>query len=307
MDMFNLLGIKKASFDIEHAREHANSIANIYFQSGEAPTATLIKTAQVEGFTPEQIKIVAKMVNQTIHNTLYKTAAEKYHAADFPLADVSKVLEAISIGGTTKVASQFIDPILDKDYGPSVEDMFNVKVEETDKTASVRHQVKHAMEKTALLRSKIEDNMSIKNLEIESAERNFMKEARQMVMQESLTTHDRYTTLGTIYHFAKQAGFEEIALEPLAKLAYVLGREGTFEPSQAKALVNFFTKQADCQVPEHLISKNLNGVEVVNGEHPLYISLNTLAVHKRAKEGLKNRFKMVQDTLEGLEQRIRAL
>ncbi len=309
MDFFNFENIKKPSFDIQHAREFANSVANNYISSQVNPNESICKLAAAEGFTPEQIKVVATETNKAIHGALHKTASEKYHAADFPLADVSKILDKLQIhDGQDKLAAQFVDPILEKDYGPSAEDMFGVKVQELDKTASVKHQVKAASQKTNLLLGKIQDSLSMTNLHLDNAEKAFMKEARQMILQESLTELDRFKTLGSCFHFAKIAGFEDVSKETFAKLAYVLGKEGLIEPSRAKAAMSYFMdKTADQKAPEHLISKNLTGVEICNGQHPLYITLNTIEVHKRRKCGLENRFKIVQDTLEGLSQRIRAL
>lgn len=309
MNFFNFENIKKPDFDIQHAREYANSVANNYVSSGIAPNESVVKLASSEGWTPEQIKVVATEANKAIHSVLYKTASEKYHAADFPLADVSKILETLQIhDGQDKIAAQFVDPILEKEYGPSAEDMFGVKVEELDKTASVKGHVKVAQEKAGLLRQKIYDDLSMENLRIDNAEKAFMKEARQLIMQNSLTALDRYKTFGTCYQFAKTAGFEEISKESFAKLAFVLGKEGLIETNRAKEAMNYFMdKTADQKVPEHLISKNLTGLEICNGEHPLYITLNTVDIHKRRKEGLENRFKIVQDTLDGLSQRIRAL
>lgn len=309
MDFFNFENIKKPDFDIQHAREFANSVANNYLSSEIEPNESICKLASTEGWTPEQIKVVATEANKAIHGALYKTASEKYHAADFPLADVTKILEKLQLhDGHDKIAAQFVEPILEKEYGPTAEDMFGVKVEEMDKTASVKHRVKVAHEKASLLQQKIHDTLSMENLRLDNAEKAFMKEARQLILQESLTSLDRYRTFGSCYHFAKVAGFGEMAKPTFAKLAYVLGKEGLIEPKNAKEAMSYFmSKEADQKVPEHMISKALDGVEICNGNHPLYIKLNTIEVHKRAKEGLENRFKIVQDTLEGLSQRIRAL
>lgn len=307
MDFFNFENIKKPSFDIEHAREFANSVANSYINAGVVPNETICKLASTEGWTPEQIKVVATEANKAIHGALYKTASEKYHAADFPLADVSKILGNLQ-SGQEKVAAQFVDPILDKEYGPSAEEMFGVKIEEMDKTASVKYKAKHAHEKVAMLKDKLQDAMSMNNLGLDNAEKSFMKQARQIVFENSINAMDRFKVIGSCYHFAKMAGFDEVSKPMFAKLAYVLGKEGKLEPAMVRQAMDYFmSKTADQKVPEHLISKNLTGVEICNGQHPLYISLDTVETFKRRKEGLENRFKIVQDTLEGLSQRIRAL
>ena len=306
--LYDFLAPSRAKFDVSDAREYANSIANCYFNSKQDPTTELIKVAQVNSFTPEQVKVVATEVNKAIHNANYKSVTDKYAAAEFPLADAAKALKALQLdNGEVKLAGQFVDPIIEGEYGLKYDDMFGVKDEPLDKTASVKHRVKYAKEKLELLDSKISDEIEMNKVKLASAERTFIKTARAAIL-ESYNPADRLDTFGNIYAAFQNNKLEKVANTPLAKLALILAKEGLIEKTAAKETVDYLmSKEADQKAPEHLISKNLQGLEIVNGQHPLYITLNTLDHHIREQEALGERFKIVQDKLNHAKQKIRAL
>jgi predicted nucleotidyltransferase len=229
---------------------------------------------------------------------------EKYFAADFPLANAKEVIRNLQ-GGTTKIAGAFVDPIIPMTEGPDAYDMFGVKPEVMDKTASIKHQLKYASEKTALLNQKIEDEIIMKTASLEAGEKNFIKTARAMVL-EGYNSNERMQTLGYIYHFTKQAGYQKVGKKLMAKLAYVLAKEGMLEPRHAKVANDFFTKEADLVAPPELISQNLN-VQIVNGTHPLYITLKTVGENEADLLRWNRDADFVQDKARILKQKIRAL
>lgn len=297
---------KERKLDMDYFNEWSGEIANSYFNSGVAPTVTLTKIAQSEELTPHQVEVLAAEANKEIHKHKYAAAEDKYFAADFPLADAKRVIASLQAdGGKTKLAVEMPEP----QFKSPAENLdlfkaFGVEPETIDKTASVKQQLKLASIGGEVLEQKYQDKIIMTKLAADAAEERFIKMARQMVVQND-NPADRLKTLGKIAQFVASSGMPE-GMKPLAKLAYVLGKEGLIHPSKAEAAAQFFSKTADVTAPEELISKWLPA-QIVNGEHPLYISLKTFRDHKNMLEDYNQGYKIVQDQLKTVRQKVRAL
>ena len=298
---FNASDMESPRVSMEHYREWAGEIASSYLNANCLPSDTLSKIAQSEELEPFQIEILAAEANKTIHTMKYASAEDKYFAADFPLADAKKVICSLQTG-TVKTAGVFTEPKLGLSEGPDAYEMFGVKPEVMDKTASVKHQLKNASGKAELLKSKIDDEIIYKTAAIEQATKEFVKTAKAMVLE----SDDRMKTLGHLYHFTKCAGFEKTGKKLLAKTAHVLRYEGKLEPTKARIAFDFFSKEADLKAPEDLISENLNAT-VVNGNHPLYITLKTIEDNEAELARWNRESNIVDDKVRILKQKIRAL
>lgn len=301
---FDLSSTKERTLNMGYFNEWAGQIANSYFNSGITPTDSLCKIAQQEELTPHQVAVLAAEANKEIHRHKYASAQDKYHAADFPLADSREALKMLQgDGGVTKVAEAMPEPIFE-DRTPDMHKMWGITPETIDKTASVKTHLKYASVHGDLLKQKTGDELILAKYAEESSESALIKQARQLVLQGD-NAAERMKIIGNITHFMKCAGLEA-GRRPLAKLAYVLGKEGLLNPEQAKTAFEHLIKEADQTAPEELISEWLSA-RVVNGEHPLYISLKTFCDnHSRALEaGRKD--KMIQDQLNVVKQKVRAL
>lgn len=296
----------KSSYSMEHFRDWAGEIASSYFKAGALPTDVLSKIAQSENLTPDQTFLLAAEANKLIHQTKYASADEKYFAAEFPLADAKEAIKRIQVdGGAPKIAASFESPKF-SEQGPDVFEMFGVRPEKIDKTASVKHQLKVAVSKSELLSQKVADRLLLNDYAIKEAEAKFIKQARQMVLD--LPSSDaRMKCLGEIREFIKEAGFG-FGDKILAKLAYVLMKEGKLEPGRAKHAMEFLSqeKTADQKAPQEWISDNLP-CRIVNGQHPLYISLKTVQEVHADRDKLRNIPGFVDDTLTIARQKVRAL
>lgn len=293
---------------MSHFKEWAHSAANDYLSVGETPTESLCKIARQENLVPHQIHTLAGEINKTLHQKKYASAEDKYHAANFPLADAKEAVRMLQAdGGEVKLAMAMEEPIFD-DPMPDTYKMFGVEEEgELDKTASIKRELGSAMEKTALLREKLADSVRMSAMEADEAELRFIKTARQHVLSNSLDASDRMQRLGELDHFYKQAGLIDTAKRPLAKLAYVLGREGLLEKTSAsKAFEYWMGKVADQEAPEEWISPLLKA-KVVNGQNPLYITLKTFNDKCDRMDLYQDRFQLVDDRLKILGQKVRAL
>lgn len=305
---FNADDFSKTALSMEHFREWANSVASSYLNSGIEPTTSVVKIAKAENLTPNQVKVLASEANKVIHQTKYASEDVKYHAANFPLADAAKAVAAMQVdSGTEKVAFEMKAPVF-ADKGPDAFEMFGVTAEDEThvKTASVKNRMKVASEKANLLKNVTSENIVLEKVAAVSAEKAFIKTARQVIIQND-SAEDRMRTLGFIDHFTKQAGFKDISRKALAKLAFVLGKEGLILPGHAKQAVTYFmSKSADEKAPSSMISEWLTS-KVVNGDHPLYITLKTYRDRSNALNVSENRYQLVDDRLELLGQKARAL
>jgi len=306
MFAMNVNDLAERQVDMESIRDWSGEIANSYLRGGVEPTETLKKIAQAEELTPHQVEVLACEANKTIHQAKYASVEEKYHAADFPLADAKMALQGIQIdGGCEKVAVVMPRPKFE-DKGPDAYAMFGVKPEVMDKTASVKHQVKTAYAHSELLLQKLNDKVMWLHNEKMAAERSFIKEARQCLLEES-SSDARLKVLGEFDNFVKCAEMSNIGQPILAKVCLVMAKEGKLEPARAKECVNYFmSKEADNKAPASLISDNLQA-RIINGQHPLYITLKTIGDKEADFLRFQDQRNEVQSKVRILGQKIRAL
>lgn len=287
-----------------HYMELAGEIANSYLAAGAAPTDTLVKIARTEELVPHQIELVATKANQLIHNHKYASAKDKYLAADFPLADAKQAIKSLQLDVMKTASQEFAEPKLPE---PAFDPFkaFGVAPETLDKTATLRGHMKVAEQKVELLQQHMDDRVTMTKFAAEDATRKFIKEARSYLITEESSTA-RMHLLGTLDHFVKTAGIP-VGRQLLAKVAFVLGREGMLEPRHAKAAVDYFmSKDAGAEVPKDLISKKPQAT-VINGVHPLYVQLKTVGdleadLLRFVQQGL-----IVQDKRKVLTEKIKAL
>lgn len=290
---------------IEDFRELAGEIANSYLSGGVLPTENLTKIAKSEELTPHEVQILATETNKLIHNHKYAGETEKYFAAEFPLADAAQAIKNLQLdGGSVKVAAEFVPPKFSEANSFDPFKAFGVEPEVFDKTASVKHQLKTAGEKVNLLSQKVQDRIFEVKTAAENAHHSFVKQARQMLLEEPGHA-DRMKTLGLLDHFVKCAGIP-VGRKLLAKVAYVLVQEGKLERGPGNQAIEYFLKEADCKAPEGLISENLPA-QVVNGSHPLYITLKTVGDLEAEILRHENHSALIDEKARILKQKVRAL
>lgn len=307
--MFSDLGsFAEPKLSMEHFREWAGQIASGYLNSNVAPTESLVKIAQIEELTPSQIETLAGESNKLIHQLKFGSAKEKYFAADFPLADAKIACSRLQARGEGAVEVDMPMPKVAQDnkFDAMLYKAFGVEPEAPmDKTASVRHELKTAAIRGELVSQKCADDAYMKKVAMEGAERTFIKTARQHVIGADCSL-DRMKRLGDVDHMAKQANLIECSRKPLEKLAYALGREGLLEPKHAKLAMEYFAKEGGEEAPKELISDFLSA-RVVNGTHPLYITLKTFNDCSSALDLSRERYQLVDDKLRVVAQKIRSL
>lgn len=307
--MFNSSEFKSREVSMDHFRGWASDAAQQYLKEGTEPNTSITKIAQSEDLTPAQIAIIATETNKMIHNQKYASEAVKYHAADFPLADSSVILDRLKGSISEKTAGfQAPQSTNDVDIYGIMEKQMGVTVEPMDKTASLKHEMNFSMEKSAALISELETENFTLQTKLASDKSAFIKQARQVMISEP-TSEARLHMLGLFDHFVKCAKKESVGKPLLAKLATVMQLEGMiYKTSADKAVEYFMSKEADCKAPQELISEGLIGkVEIINGSHPLYITLQT--IEKGEADRLRNeqQYQLIKDKVKILNQKVRAL
>jgi hypothetical protein len=262
----------------------------------------LCKLAQTEELTPHQIEVLAGEVNKAIHTVKHASAEDKYLAAGFPLADAKEALARLQGGAPlSKVAFEVPKPSVSEDY--DYYGAWGIKPEAHNKTAQLRHEINHAAQKTAQLNSRLRDRAVLAKHAADRAESVFIKEARQIVL-EGHSSRERLQKLGFIEKYVEMTSYPE-AKPMLAKLAYVLGREGLLEPTGARQAVEYLTK-AGSAVPDGMHSPGFSPV-LARGDTSLEITLRTFRKHTEDHRSCLDRGAVVEDRLSELGQRLRAV
>lgn len=288
MAMFNFLveEAPKKVVDLDLVNDWAKEAAAAFLGSDKAPlNHTIQKIAQVEQLTPEMINLLCQETNKTVHGRLFKTAEDKY--VNFELANASGI-----VGDMDKTASVKSDQEqnLDQDYGLAPDEKFSHDFA-FSKTAghvgyepSQKHKNTAALEKLAFNKKLIEDDHFVTCSQIKSLEKAFVKTARNQIMVHPLT--DREGQLPYVAKFCKEAGLDTKSSENLMHLlGTVMIRQGLLE------------KTADLKVGPELISDNLNA-RIVNGNHPLFITVKTLVDKNRRKEALENEHNIIKTKID---------
>jgi hypothetical protein len=296
-------GARKLSMD--HFRDWAATIAGQYLKEGILPTDALCKTAQAEDLTPDSISVLAAEINKEIHRQKFAAVKDKYFAADFPLADAGTAIKSLQAdGGREKIATAMPEPIIKKAEADPFE-AFGVKPEPLDKTASVKHEMRHAEQKLASMARILSDRVEILESQIESTAQSLVKKAQQFVLENANTQAERVAAFDQLNRFVQASSFH-FAAPMMKQAAAALGHVGLLTKSQVEAIGSEFKKTADMKAPESLISETLPA-QIVNGNHPLYISLKTFHDQHNALNLCYRQLKMTQDELKIIRQKVRAL
>lgn len=307
--MFDINNFMHNNMSLEMHKQLAAEAAAAYIKSGENPNDFITKVAQERDMTPSQVHILTTQTNHLIHQYKYANEKDKYHAANFPLADSKEILKGLNkVASEVRTSDCFVDPIIEKPVH-DLDGYFGVKTAEDNgvKTAELKAVLKAKEIQVQDLVKKANYDKIEQASKLDSSKMSFVKTARQHIIDES-NSEKRMHVLGLLDHFSKTAGFQKIAKPLLFKLAYSLEKEGKLMPRDAKAALDYFSKEADCKAPAELISEKLIGTcRVVNGDHPLYISLKTIADDEAALWRLDSQNKLFQDKLKVISQKIRAL
>jgi len=286
----------------------AKTAAKRYLLDGVPLNDSIRKIATENDLNQNQIERICEMANLSTHQALWAKTAQKESVA-FPLADAKMVVSVVKKEplDASDPSSPLVSPrTCDSDYagpptkvpmpGPSMASMMGVTPSDVHQGLHEEPEKKRIiiiMQKRAAERDALKSELLYKGMQLESLEKRAFAEFKQTVLSG--------TSLTDIYTAACGAGFqkEAAAYFPAWYDQLVSGSHGD--------LRRHLEKQAIGRAPDELISSNLGSMSVINGAHPVLVSLDT--VQKKTgeiKQGLHNLLR-IDDQLKIYRQKLRDL
>lgn len=288
----------------------AKTAAKRYIEEGVSLNSSIQKIAEGNDLNANQIQRVCEMANIATHQALWSKTAEKDSVA-FPLANARIVIHS-----TGPIENDADDdscedkpppcPVMaDSDYagppeklpvvGPPIASLFGVNPDDVHngfEEPEKKRIIIMIQKKTAAQKS-LKSKVLFKGMELETLEKRAFQQVRQAVF-------DGYT-FRELYKAAAASTLGEVATEYFPKWEERLIAEATGSIRQR------LEKTAIGKAPEDLISENLGNVTVVNGAHPVLISLDNVKQKTgEIRNGLRGLLR-INDEVEMFNQRLREL
>jgi len=288
--------------------------ARRYLHESAPLNDSIRKLAEENDLNPNQIERVCEIANIATHQGLWAKTAQKESIA-FDLAN-AKTIVSVAGNGTNGAApctgdcSPNVPPMAacggDSDYlgpprgipsmGPSLMSMLGSDPSQVHNGIGMepdRKRIIIVIQKHAEARKALAGQLIYKGMELESLEKKAFETVKQCVLGGA--------TIGQIYQAAAGAGFGKVAEEYLPKFEDRLIEE--VHGDIHRRLV----KEAIGRAPEDLISDDLGNMTIINGAHPVMISLDTIQRKTgEIKNGIHNLLR-IDDEIKVYTQRMREL
>ena len=283
---------------MQHSKEVLNQFAKLaaesYLTKKTSLNTSLSKIAKSESLEPHQIEYVAATANHAVWERLH--GMDKKASYDFPLADPAAVLKDLQIKPV--IVKQASEDYLSSpsDFGGFAEKTASFELDSLDKIAAKKRKLKKELqnrfEKCSVAKDELSRQMTVLHSRYELAERDFVKQARNMVMEEPF--EERGQVMCKMAEFVHSAcGEAELARGLMKKLAHVMRGQGLI-------------KTADLKAPEEYISETMPA-KIVNGRHSLYITIQTLKNIRQEYDPLHRAHEIVDSSLPEIKEKIRGL
>ena len=282
----------------------AKTAAKRYIEERTPLTDSIRKIATENDLNSEQIRRVCEMANIDTHRALWPKTAAKESIA-FPLANARDVVDSVESPSLDR--SVVKSPCsMDSDYagppkgisapGPSMMSMFGGKADEVHNGLSEepeKQQIVIILQKKAAEREDIKSKVLYQGMQLESLEKQAFNAVKQAVLGGA--------SFYQVYEASVGVGLGKVAEEYLPKWQDRIVAEA--HGSQRLRL----EKLAISKAPADLISENLGNATVINGAHPVLISLDTVQRKTdEVKQGLHNILR-IDDEVKVYNQRLREL
>jgi hypothetical protein len=260
---------------------------------------SITKIAKQEGLNSNQIEIVVAEANR---DTWQRTFNEDKKASyDFPIADAPVIIEGLQLkneGNVIKEAAMdYLTPPTKNHHGLDKHASATINLSTLDSEVAERRKTRLELEKRAAKMVQAKEEIERRIYDTKSSrelfERDFVKQARQLIMEEPFS--QRGAALEKIAEFVRSALEDDLTLGQslMGKLAHVVKHQG-------------LVKEADLKAPDQYISKKLPA-KVINGRHILYVTLKTIKDKSASLYDLDRQYKLVDDSLPLVREKIRAL
>lgn len=303
-------GSQQTKVASDHLDLLAKTAARRFLHESIPLNSSIRKLAAENDLNPNQIERVCEMANIATHQGLWAKTAQKESIA-FDLADAKTIIRVggNGTGGAPCEGAVPVPPVSscsDSDYmgpprgipsaGPSMMSMLGsdpAQVHNGMGEEPERKRIIIVIQKHAAARKLLQDQLVYKGMELESIEKQAYATIKQCVLGGA--------SFRDVYLAAAGAGFGKLAEEYLPKFEDRLIEE--VHGADHRRLV----KEAIGRAPEDLISDNLGNMTIINGAHPVIISLDTIQRKTgEIKNGLHNLLR-IDDEIKVFTQRIREL
>lgn len=294
---FSYLLQKEATVSVEELAMFAKVATKRFVEEKIPLNATIQKLADERDLNRHQIERVCELANVATHQALWPGTAEKHKLA-FELADAKKLREKKpAVKGQSTVDRDYAGPPTGVGAsGPPLATLLGVDCSDGHAGLagpSEKQRLLIILSKKAAERRRVKDQALVAAMEAESSE----KRAYAVVKQEVLGG----TPMRQVLRAAAAAGLGKVAGELLPRFEEQLLDETT------GATRADLQKTAISRAPEDLISGDLGATTVVNGAHPVLVSLDTVAKKNGIVQTLLYNLVRIDDELHVVRQRLREL
>jgi len=286
----------------------AKTAAKRYLEEGVALNDTIKKIATENDLNSNQVQRVCEMANIATHQGLWRKTAQKESIA-FQLADAKAVVSVVKKQplDSDDPQSPTISPSsCDSDYagppkgipqsGPSMISMMGAdpaNVHNGLHDDGEKKRIIIILQKKAGERSALESDILYKGMQLESLEKRAFEVFKQTILG-GASFRDLYTAAGA-------GDMGKVAAE------YFPGWQQRLVDESHGSTRLRLEKQALAKVPDELISNDMGNVTVINGSHPVLVSLDTVQRKTgEVKQGLHNLLR-IDDQVKVYHQKMRDL
>lgn len=258
---------------------------------------SLKKIAQSEGLNTHQIEYVAAEANKQVWATKFKL--DKQAAYDFPIASPKEIINELQVKEPQKISLASLDYSLPPSAmsktassdGMSYYGEFKTDITNNDERKQLKKDLQSRYEKMASAKDDIALKIYQAKTAAENAEKSFIKEARQLIIQAPFS--ERPSAMETVAEFIRSTGHSKVGQDLMGKLINTVVKAG-------------LVKEADLKAPQEYISEKLPA-RIINGNHSLYITLDTIIKRNNDNDLYSRAYEIVDSKLPPLKEKIREL
>jgi hypothetical protein len=303
-----LSGQQQPTVSAERLELFAKTAAKRYIQNQVPLNDTISKLAEENDLNSHQIERVCEIANIATHQALWPSATDKVKVA-FPLANARMIPKHASKDHKPETHEKAEDRPRGhtmSDYatapkglprrGPPMNAMMGVdpsKGHDGLKGPSERQRVLLILEKKGAERKRLHGQVMMAAMECETVEKLAFAMVKQAVLGGA--------SFQGLYRAADEAGLGEVAGELLPRV-----EEQLIADSHGSTR-DRLTKTAISRAPEDLISRNLGNVSVINGAHPVLVSLDTVQKKNGVVKNLLQGLVGIDDEIRIHNQKLREL
>lgn len=307
-----------SNFDAIQYAEWAQDAVSGYLESGTSLNDSISKIANENSLTPAQVRQVCQQANVGAYEHVFDQSEDKIDAV-FDLAD-AKVIAA-SISESEKVASDnrshadyFLEPPKPK-LNIDMNAEFGVEqISNEHEVASQVNDLEQFVENVKLACGEIRSKQYDNQMAIVDTRRSLQHEVEQAIL-----ISDNPDRLGVISKVAQAVGLgvkqenHEVAFSEITKIAETLVKKGVFGAlaqfqaekegtEQIRSKIAEFSKRAEAVQSDLISNTQLTGskgslakVKIVNGNHPILVSVNQLVDQVSEEDRLKKGLLLLED------------